>query len=85
MAESDLFLGTAGNFTSIPHESEVESTVYPRWGFQIENGEAEWAPRATVLMSVIYNSPPDPIPAQGTYDVKVITPNGVSDEQFFSM
>ena len=36
-------------------------------------------------MTVTYDSPPDPTPAQGTYDVKVIIPNGVSDEYFFSM
>ena len=85
VAESDLFLGPPGNFTRIPNESDVQSTVFPRWSFSIENNETEWAPKATVKLTVTYDSPPDPAPAQGTYDVKTIIPNGISDEYFFSM
>ena len=82
--ESDLFLGPPGNFTRIPHESDVQASVYPRWSFSIENA-TEWAPRATIRVTVTYNSPPDAPPALGTYDVKMIIPNGISDEHFFSI
>ncbi len=85
VGQSDLFLGPPGNFTHIPHESDVESTVYPRWSFSLENNDSEWAPKATLRITVTYNSPPDDPPSQGTYDVKVITPNGISDETFFSI
>ena len=84
-ADSDLFLGPKGSFTRIPHESDVQASVYPRWGYSIENGESEWAPRSTLKITVTYNSPPDATPAKGTYDVKVVIPNGVSDEHFFSI
>jgi hypothetical protein len=85
VAETDLFLGPPGNFTRIPHESDVQATVYPRWSFSIENNTTEYAPKATLKLTVTYNSPPDPTPSLGTYDVKVIIPNGVSDEYFFSL
>ena len=83
--DADLFLGKPGNFTRIPNETEVESTVYPRWGFTIENVETEWSPRVTIRVTVTYNSPPDATPATGSYDVKFVIPNGLSDEDFFSM
>lgn len=85
VADSDLFLGPTGNFTRIPHESDVESSVYPRWSFSIESSETEWSPRATIKITVTYNSPPDATPSTGTYDIKVIIPNSVSDEHFFSI
>ena len=85
VAQSDLFLGKTGDFTRIPHESDVESTVFPRWSFSLENSETEWVPKATLRITVTYDSPPDATPAQGTYDVKLIVPNGISDEGFFSI
>ena len=83
-AESDVFLGPPGSFTRIPHESDVESTVFPRWSFSVENGTL-WGPRATLRITVTYDSPPDAPPAAGNYDVKVIISNGISDEIFFSI
>lgn len=84
--DTDLFLGKTGDFVRIPHESDVQGSVYPRWSLSIvNNDDDEWAPRATLQMTVTYNSPPDATPAQGTYDVKVIVPNGLSDEHFFSL
>ncbi len=83
--DSDLFLGLKGDFTRIPHESEVESSVYPRWSAGFENNVTEWSPRSTFKMTVTYNSPPDTTPATGSYDVKVIIPNGISDEHFFGL
>ena len=83
--DTDLFLGLTGSFNRIPHEGDVQSTVFPRWSSSIENNSVEWATRATLKMTVTYDSPPDPTPAKGTYDVKVIIPNGISAEDFFSM
>lgn len=83
--DSDLFLGLPGEFNRIPNETEVEASVYPRWSFSIENVATEWSPRATIRLTVTYDSPPDTAPAQGTYDVKFVIPNALSDEHFFSM
>ena len=83
--DTDLFLGKAGSFTRIPHENAVQASVYPRWSHTIEDGGTEWVPRGTVKATVTYNSPPDATPAKGVYDVKVIIPNGISDEDFFSL
>ena len=58
VADTDLFLGPPGNFAHIPHESDVEATVYPRWSFSLENNDTEWAPRATLRMTVTYKLAP---------------------------
>ncbi|MDP6514408.1 MAG: hypothetical protein QF878_14590, partial [SAR202 cluster bacterium] len=77
--QTDLFLGKTGNFTRIPHETEVESDVYPRWNYTLEN-DTEWGPKATIKILVTYDS----TQTTGNYDSKVIIPNGISDEYFFS-
>ncbi|MCH7801195.1 MAG: hypothetical protein IIC24_06585 [Chloroflexi bacterium] len=78
--QTDLFLGKTGSFTRIPHETEVESDVYPRWNYTIEN-DTEWGPKATIKITVSYDS----TQTTGNYDSKVIIPNGISDEYFFSL
>lgn len=80
ISQTDVFVGPPGNFTRIPHETEVEAGQYPRWSYSIENDD-EWGPKATLKITVTYST----TQSQGTYDVKVIIPNGVSDEYFFSM
>jgi hypothetical protein len=77
---TDLFLGKTGNFTRIPHETEVESDIYPRWNYTLEN-DIEWGPKATLKIMVTY----DATQTTGNYDSKVIIPNGISDEYFFSL
>jgi hypothetical protein len=79
--DSDLFLGTTGNFVRVPHESEVEASVYPRWSYTLENNATEWTPRVTVKVTVTYDSTQD----SATYDVKFIIPNGITDQHFFSI
>ena len=79
--ETDIFVGKTGDFTRIPHETEVQAGAYPRWNHSIEGGDAEWGPKNTLKITVTYNA----TQAQGNYDVKVIIPNSVSDEYFFSI
>lgn len=79
--QTDVFLGTIGNFPRIPHESELQSGEYPRWSYILEGGATEWGPKNTLKITSTWNSTQD----AGNYDVKVIIPNGVTDEQFFSM
>ena len=80
---TDLFVGKTGDFARISHETELEAGVYPRWGHSIEGGEStsEWGPKDTLKITVTYGS----TQTQGNYDVKVVIPNGISDEYFFSM
>ena len=80
ISNTDLFLGPKGNFTRIPHETQVEEGVYPRWNSSIEN-DTEWGPKATIKVTITYGS----TQVQATYDAKVVIPNGVSDEFFFSL
>ena len=76
---SDVFFGPEGNFTRIPHESEAGSS-YPYWVEEMENA-SQWTPSATVKITIHYGAPL----AQGRYFIKIIIPNGVEDEDFFSM
>ena len=78
--ETDLFLGPKGNFTRIPHETEVSASTFPRWSFTIENS-TEWGPKATIKITVTCDS----TQSSGSYDAKIVIPNGISDEYFFSI
>ncbi len=77
--ESDLFLGPEGNFVRIPHEEEAGGS-YPSWNYEIEN-DTEWKTGATIKMTVTYENDP----GSDTYYIKVVIPNGVSAEYYFSM
>jgi len=79
--DSDLFFGEEGDFSRIPYEDDSESN-YPYWNYDIENG-TEWSIGATLKITITYE-PGNPPPA-GTFYMKMIIPNGVSDEYFFSM
>jgi len=76
----DVFL--SGNQTVwawIPHANYAEGQ-FPQWDYAIENG-AEWSTATTLRIEISYESP---LPS-GQYRVKVLIPNGVSDDYYFSM
>ncbi|MBN1190644.1 MAG: hypothetical protein JXA46_12895 [Dehalococcoidales bacterium] len=77
--QSDIFMGPEGDFVRIPHEDTAEGS-YPQWDYIIEN-DTEWKTGATVKITVTYDSTPD----SGTYYVKVVIPNGIAAEYYFSM
>ena len=77
--ESDVFFGQSDNFTRIPYVDDAGGG-YPRWSYGIEN-DTEWKTGATVNITISY----DVDPGTGTYFMKMIIPNGISDEYFFSM
>jgi archaellum component FlaF (FlaF/FlaG flagellin family) len=77
--ESDVFLGPDGDFVRIPHASTAGGS-YPRWSYVIEN-DTEWKTGATVKITVSY----DVDPGSDTYFVKVVIPNGIAAEYYFSM
>jgi flagellar protein FlaG len=76
---SDLFFGQEGNFERIPYVSDAGGNL-PSWTYTLEN-DTEWQTSATVKITITYASAPGP----GTYYIKFIIPNGISDEYYFSM
>jgi len=77
--ESDVFFGHEDDFWRVPHVWDAEER-YPRWDYEIEN-DSEWGSEATVKITISYDSDR----GEGTYFVKVVIPNGISDEYYFSM
>jgi flagellar protein FlaG len=71
----DVFFGPEGNFARIPF-----GTGDPGWTYVVENDD-EWNSTATVKLTinVDYN-----LVSGEVYFIKVVTPNGISDEYFFS-
>ena len=74
--KSDIFFGPEGNFARIPY-SETP-TIKPYWNYTLEN-DSSWIPTATLKITIYLASAPS-----GTYYVKVVIHNGISDEQLFS-
>jgi len=72
----DVFFGPEGNFSRIPYEDEAGGTPY--WAWKLEN-DTDWKPTATLQITVTYG-----LSLSGRYFVKVVTPNGLSDECYFS-
>lgn len=71
----DVFFGPEGNFARLSYGSGDG-----QWTFEVENG-TEWDPSSTVKITVDYTE----ALTDGTrYYVKVTTPNGISDEYYFS-
>jgi len=77
--QSDLFLGLEGDYMRIPHIDSAGG-AYPQWDYEIEN-DTEWKSGATVKITVTYGSPV----SSGTYFVKVVIPNGIATEYYFSL
>ncbi len=74
--QSDVFFGKTTNYSRIPYGGASN----PQWSYTIEN-DTDWKNGATVKITITYTSDP----GAGTYYVKVVIPNGISDEFFFSM
>ena len=76
--ESDLFFGPEDNFDRIPYTGDTETN--PSWDYEIQN-DTEWQTSATMKITITYDSDP----GTGTFFVKFIIPNGISDDFYFSM
>ena len=70
---SDIFCGPEGDFSRISYGGGS-----PSWEYQIEN-DTEWKPAATLKITIT-----QPISSETTYYLKMVIPNGVSDEYYFS-
>jgi hypothetical protein len=80
--QSDVFLGPAGNFDRINYHLTPEGNpaALPNWSYNIENG-SEWGTGSTVKITITFESNL----SAGTYYVKVVIPNGVEAEYYFSI
>jgi len=82
--ETDVFFGQPGGIERVPYTDDAGSS-YPQWGYSIENG-SEWNQAATIKLVVSFDDGcPSCSKPTGTYFIKVVTPNGVSNEHYFSM
>ncbi|MDD5082398.1 MAG: hypothetical protein PHU08_03395 [Dehalococcoidales bacterium] len=77
--QSDLFFGLTTNYYEVPNVNYAGGAS-PSWDYELENG-AEWLPGNTIKITITYSTAPN----AGTYYLKLVIPNGISDEYFFSM
>ncbi len=76
----DVFiLGNSTIWSWIPH-SDYASGGYPQWTYNQETG-TEWTRATTIKIDIEYGANLQ----SGEYEVKVLIPNGISDEYYFSM
>jgi flagellar protein FlaG len=73
----DVFFGETGNFSRITYGGAET----PRWDYIIEGNDTEWGPTATIKITIYLSG----APSSGTYFIKIIIPNGISDEHEFSI
>jgi archaellum component FlaF (FlaF/FlaG flagellin family) len=76
LERTDVFFGPDGNFQRIPYGAS--GSVKPYWDYAIENADI-WSPAATLRITIHEDAV-----APGEYYVKVVTPNGISDNSLFS-
>lgn len=79
MESGDIFVGSEEDWVRVPHSMFASGNV-PNWNYKIENA-SEWRQASTIQIKINYS---EPLP-QGSYRVKIIIPNGISDEYYFSM
>jgi len=77
----DVFLkGNSTVWAWIPYVDDAGGS-YPQWSYSLENG-SDWRKATTMKMDISYDAT---ILPPGEYDIRVLIPNGVSDDHYFSM
>ena len=84
--KSDIFFGEEGNFRRITHQ-DYAGGAKPYWQDTLEDNATEWGPGKTLKVTICYADDFDSsgLSAGTTYLIKVIIPNGISDEIYFSL
>jgi archaellum component FlaF (FlaF/FlaG flagellin family) len=80
--QSDLFLGPEGNSgrISFHKNSDGSEAPLPSWSYSIENG-TEWGTGSTIKITVTFTDNLSP----GRYTLKLVIPNGIQAEYYFSL
>jgi hypothetical protein len=73
----DVFFGPTSNFYRV----NCGGDITPYWNYSIEGGSNEWG-QAKTLHIIIY---PENSLVPGTYVLKFVLPNGISDETTFGV
>ena len=74
----DVFFGQEGNFSRIPHEDDAGGLT-PWWNYEVE-ADTKWKPSTTLRITITYGGSV----LSGRYFVKIVGPNGISDDTYFS-
>ena len=74
----DVFFGPEGDFSRIPYDAAVA----PKWTHVLEGNATEWTPTATLKITIDLDYTLSATTER--YYVKVVAPNGISDEYIFS-
>lgn len=77
--DCDIFFGQEDDFARIPGAAEALGGS-PNWDYEIEKGD-QWDPKVTVKITITYTVDP----GAGTYYIKVVLPNGITEEYYFTM
>ena len=72
----DVFFGPEGNFSRIPYDDDPSCS--PCWTSKVVN-DTKWEPMATLGITITSSSLQNEL-----YFVKVILPNGISDDYYFT-
>ena len=75
--KADIFFGPVGNFYRV----NCGGQTTPYWEYSLEGGSPSWS-QATTLHITIHAA--DTL-AEGNYLVKIVLPNGISDETTFGV
>jgi hypothetical protein len=70
----DVFFGPEGNFARIPYDEGPKF-----WVYELEGNDTEWDPTATLKITIYWGAT-----VSGRHFFKMVLPNGVSDEYYFS-
>ena len=82
--DTDVFFGQPGDIERVPYTDDAGAN-YPRWSYDFETGN-DWNRSVTIKITVSFDDGcPTCSKPVGTYFIKIVTPNGVSNEHYFSM
>ncbi len=73
----DIFFGLEGDFYRV----DYGGPALPYWEYQLEGSNSQWKPAVTLKITIY----PSPALSSGTYVLKAVIPNGISDETTYGV
>lgn len=74
---SDVFYCLENNYARVTYGGSIP----PYWNYQLEGNNSRWQQTVTLRVTIHLAS----TPSAGTYMVKIVIPNGISDETTFGV